>query len=444
MSVRAYDEIDTLIVGAGISGLTAALHLYQAGKNVCVLEASDDVGGRMKTDRVDGFLLDHGFQVYNTAYPEGKELLDFEALSLKSFYSGATIHTKDAKGRPKATSVFDPVQHPMSLLSSLSSAFSKIGTFKDKCLTLRLRYELEKNSIETFMARYDVQPSQSTFDFLHQYGFTPNFVQAFFVPFFGGVFLDDDLTTSVEEFLWSYRMFCLGKAALPKDGMGTIPKQLASRLPNGCIQFQKTVKECSSSQLTLDDGQTLQAKNIVVATDVHSAKKIMKEPLEELTKGTRTFYFASDVLPSDLPILHLNGTGMGVISHWSVPSLVQSSYAPSGQYLMTVSTNRPLSQPISPKDIVHEMIEVLGVKSASQWTHLKTYTLPYALPKLKAHKNMGHPPGAGCEYQRMQYEKTGIVFCGDYMGPPSINEAIASGRRAAELILNLSQKESEA
>src|SRR5919202_2856871 len=78
-------DVDVLIVGAGCAGLAAAIRLVAAGRTVRVLEASDAPGGRMRSDRVDGFTVDRGFQVLNTAYPELRRLdvlhrLDFQAL----------------------------------------------------------------------------------------------------------------------------------------------------------------------------------------------------------------------------------------------------------------------------------------------------------------------------------------------------------------------------
>ena len=82
---------DVLIVGAGLAGLSCALRLNLKGVSCLVLEASDDVGGRLRTDCVEGFQLDRGFQVLLTAYPEAKLTLDYEALNLRYLIPGARV-----------------------------------------------------------------------------------------------------------------------------------------------------------------------------------------------------------------------------------------------------------------------------------------------------------------------------------------------------------------
>ncbi|NDH38673.1 MAG: FAD-binding protein, partial [Actinobacteria bacterium] len=74
-----------IVVGAGWAGLNAARVLNDAGFHVRVFEKSDRVGGRITSDYVDGFVLDHGFQVINPKYAELRETgiidsIDFNAL----------------------------------------------------------------------------------------------------------------------------------------------------------------------------------------------------------------------------------------------------------------------------------------------------------------------------------------------------------------------------
>jgi monoamine oxidase len=57
---------DVVVVGAGLAGLSCAKQLSGMGRRVILLEASDRVGGRVRTDVVDGLNLDHGFQVLLT------------------------------------------------------------------------------------------------------------------------------------------------------------------------------------------------------------------------------------------------------------------------------------------------------------------------------------------------------------------------------------------
>ena len=97
---------DVLIIGAGIAGLTAARLIFEQGFSCLLLEASDAVGGRVKTDEHEGFLLDHGFQVLLTAYPEAQALLNYDFLALQPFYNGSLIWTGE-----NFQKVADPWRH---------------------------------------------------------------------------------------------------------------------------------------------------------------------------------------------------------------------------------------------------------------------------------------------------------------------------------------------
>ncbi len=79
-------SLDVIVVGAGLAGLHAALRLQAAGREVIVLEASDAVGGRIRTDEVDGMLLDRGF------------------LSCYDAKTGEVIYEKERLGPAKFTS----------------------------------------------------------------------------------------------------------------------------------------------------------------------------------------------------------------------------------------------------------------------------------------------------------------------------------------------------
>ena len=250
------------IIGAGISGLIAALELEKAGFSPVILESSDQVGGRVKTDVVDGFLLDHGFQVLNTAYPEAKKYLDFQALHLKTFDPGAVILNSK-----ESYIISDPMRNPLKIMGMV---FSKVGTFLDKVKMFALTQELKKKTNEEIFNT----PSLPTLQYLKAYGFSDQIITNFFIPFFRGVFLEKQLNTSSRMFEFVFKMFSLGHAAVPEKGMGEIPKLLRKQLSTTQIYFNTAVKEVQGNAIHLENGETLLADRIIIAVQ---PDKVMKQ-----------------------------------------------------------------------------------------------------------------------------------------------------------------------
>lgn len=416
MSVLPQTQWEVVIVGAGMAGLTAALTLHQAGRMVCVLEAANSVGGRVKTTEHEGFLLDEGFQVYLSAYPEGKRFIDLNRLSAKSFYSGAYV----VKGNRKIYPLADPFRH---LFKGVQSALVPVGRMKDKLLVAKLRLQLLACSLDDIFSSDSPYAQLTTGEFLVQYGFHSSFIQEFFTPFFSGVFLENNLETPATQFAFTYKMMSEGEAILPLRGMQAIPDQLARQLPTDSIRLGTPVQSVEPDAVTLTNGETLFADHVIVATDPLSAEALLDTNLVQGMRETTTCYFVSDEPILEEPILVLNGTGEGDINHWCSPSLVQPSYAPPGQHLLSISING-LRNHDTDYAIRDEMAALVGAGQVRHWQFLKSIPVKAALPVLPAISSDG---GFTCIDD--------IYVCGDFMGAPSINGAMASGRKAAEQIL---------
>jgi phytoene dehydrogenase-like protein len=404
-----------VIIGAGLSGLACARILTKAGVPFTIHEAADAVGGRVRSDRVDGFTLDRGFQVMLPSYPEAKCVLDYDGLNLCSLYRGSDVHYKHQTHR-----LADPLHHPVDALKNINDNFIP---WRDKWHALLLLKEVTS----TYSIERRIEEMQ-TKDYLQDFGFSESMIDRFFRPFFGGVFLEKDLRTSARMFLFLYSMFLRSGAALPAHGMQAIPDQLAVALPPGSLQLNSPVSAVRAGEVTLSNGQVIQAKHIVIATSEEVAHRLLPDLGEKLVPGRNTtcMYFSTDhKLPIEA-ILHLDGDGRGPVNNACVISNASPHLAPAGQHLISTSIiGAPSSNEL--EGVVREqMIDWFG-PTAQQWKHLRTYQIRNAQPEsrqlklgVKSLNNVLAP---------------GLYRCGDYVEDVSINGALRSGRHAAEAVL---------
>lgn len=414
-------EYDVIIVGAGLAGLACANAVHKQGKSFIVLEAEEQPGGRVRTHREQGFLLDRGFQVLQTAYPEAQSSLDYKQLDLRPYPAGVMIR---AKGR--FHTIADPRRHPGQLLATATSA---IGSIKDRYLVLKLASAVRKVTLPGIFQEEE-QPAR---DFLRQWGFSPQFIQQFFQPFFAGTCLDPEIRASSRVLKYIMRMFASGDAAIPAKGMGQIAAQLANNLPEENIRYVSRVANINSGSVTLQYGATLQGKMIVLATPLSVLKELL-EPgrLETQTPahsplGETCFYFNAGAWrpPGKLPFLVLNGDGDGPINNLAFPSLVSPNYAPNDQTLVAVvALNRPPTEQLE-NEIRKQLAEWYGT-GAGNWQLLQAMHIPYCLPSQE-------PPTANPYKVPVSYD-TGIRICGEYQSLPSIQWALLSGRRTGEIV----------
>jgi phytoene dehydrogenase-like protein len=327
-----------VIVGAGIAGLVAAIELHRAGRTVQVLEASPEVGGRVRTTERDGFHLDHGFQVLFTAYPALNRYLDHASLQLRPFLPAARI-TRES-GPPAL--VGDAFNDPTLFLPSLTGGALPIT---DLWRMLRLRqFAMSLSVDECFDARY---AAVSTREFLTSRGFSERTIRGFFAPFYGGILLDRSLTTRASVLLFTFKMLSEGKTAVPAAGMGAIPRQLAAQLPAGSIRCNTRVRalhivDGAVHGVVLDDGSTVLADDVILATDLiaahalaHSVGVALGEPQALL--GCTTLYYQSSAPLLPGKALWLNARADAVVSHAITISDVAPEYAPRGAHLLAAT-----------------------------------------------------------------------------------------------------------
>jgi len=406
---------DVLVVGAGVSGLVAALELKRRGFVVQVLEASDNVGGRIRTDVVDGFLLDRGFQVLLTAYPEARRCLDYQALNLREFEPGAIVHTKG-----RFHTISDPIRRPRK---AVPSAIAPVGTLNDKLLIAKLRGELLDAEIDQVLSA----PEATTLAALRAYGFSEKIIERFFRSFMGGIFLDPELQTSSRMFGFVYRMFAQGAAALPNGGMQEIPRQLSARLGASAIRLHAGVQHVWDGGVRLENGEELFAGAVVVACDpIHAAWLLPDIGIRTAMRGVRCLYFAAADTPIGERYLVLNGDGEGPINSLCVPSVIAPGYAPRGCHLVSVTVlHAPLSEDILIRNVREQLLRWFG-EQANGWEYLRSYHIENAL--------LDQSPARGGVAMAPVRLRPGLYVCGDHCGTASINGAMLAGRRAAEAV----------
>lgn len=408
------EKVDVAVIGAGLAGLACARVLVQGGRKVAVFEAADAVGGRIRTDVVDGFLLDRGFQVYLTAYPEARRWLDYPALGLKPFFNGALIH----KGG-KLHRLADPFREPKS---ALATVMAPIGSPMDKLRVLRLRKATQSPRMDEVMSRPEITALEAVRE---RYGFSEGFIEAFIRPFFGGISFDASLGASSRMFDFVFRMFGEGHAALPAGGMEAIPKQIAAALPSDVVHLNSPVSHIDVQTVHLRDGRSVEAENIVVATDAPTAATQFGIPYAGKPRGTVAFYYAADAAPIPDAALVLNGTGKGVVNNAQVLSNVQPTYAPDGKALISavVVGTPPQGDEVLEQQVRQELTTWFGAKAA-QWRFLRAYRIPHALPG-----NSLDP------LSKAFFVRHGLFHASDALNTPSINGALTAGRRLGEVLL---------
>jgi len=383
-------EHDVIVVGAGMAGLACARALVAAGREPLILERSHAIGGRVRTDAVDGFLLDHGFQVLPTAYREAGAVLDLDLLDLGLFERGAIIRS-DGRFRRLA----DPRHAPVRSLRALAGGL--VGV-RDGAAVLKL---LRGGGDET-----------TTADALRHAGVSRSTVETFFAPFLRGVFLEERLTTSSRFLDFVLRAFSDGPAALPAGGMGAIATQLAEGVN---VRKGTGVATVGPHAISLESGDQLRAGAVVVATS-----GLVDEPEHGWNAVTCVYYDAPST-PIPGPWLVVNGEG-GPINNLCVPSEAAPSYAPPGRALVSATIlgagDPDLGQ-------VEGQLRGWFGSSVADWRHLRTYRIPRALP--------AYPVGGFGDRPVRLAE--GLYACGDHREHPSLNGALASGRRAAEAVL---------
>ena len=396
------------IIGAGVSGLIAARVLENHGFSPVIIEATDRVGGRVKTDLIGGYRLDHGFQVLLTAYPAAQKYLDYKALELQKFLPGASIFLNNGQKL-----IGDPLRSPSLLFSTF---FSGIGTLSDKIRILKLNLYLKKKSLTTIFAENE----QTTHSYLTNLGFSEDIITNFFKPFFSGIFLETKLETSSRMFEFVYKMFGEGHATLPKSGIEAIPKQLLENLKTTILKYNTKVETLKETEITLNDGTYLKSDYTIIATEASELVSNLKNQ-STAWKSCVTLYFETDVRVIAKKLIGLISKPGTLVNNIFYNSSLDARIKPANELLsVTVIDTQSLSHEVLIKAVKEELQSYCGITTTKL---IKLYHIPRALPKLD-----------NLKYDMMPSEtrlSNSLFLAGDIQLNGSLNAAMISGERAA-------------
>ncbi|MEY2966255.1 MAG: hypothetical protein RLY50_305 [Actinomycetota bacterium] len=401
---------DVVIVGAGLAGLTAARVLDAAGIDTVVLEASDGVGGRVRSDIVDGFTLDRGFQVLLTGYPEIHRHLDIDALDLRAFEPGA-IMWRNGKG----TVIGDPFRRPAT---TLSTALAPIGSVSDKTRVALLRARLRRSDPRSLLRGADI----ATRDALRERGFSRDAIERFFTPLFGGIQLDPHLSASSRMFDVIFRTLATGDSAVPARGMGQITAQLAESLRTVPVHLSTAVARVAPGEVRTERGETISARAVVVATEGPVASRLLTLPAVG-SRAAGCVWFDAPRAPIEGKYIVLDGTGGGPVLNVAVMSNVAPDYAPPGRHLIAAALPG-----VAEGDIEHlarEQLRQWWGPHVDQWRHLRTDRIAHGQPAQDPPFSPKKPVWLG----------DGLFVAGDHRDTASIQGAMFSGRRCAESVV---------
>ena len=409
----------TIIVGAGLAGLTCAKVLRERGAEVAVFEASDGVGGRVRTDEQDGFLLDRGFQVYFTSYPVAIKHLDYRALDFRDFDPGVIV-----RRRSERSVLSDPLRDPKDLVPSLLSDAATLG---DKLRTLEMVARTSNVGISA--SAEDGDTDISTLEYLKTAGLSERYIDSFFRPFYGGITLNRRLTTSARILRFTLRMLASGRTVVPALGMGEIPRQLASRLPEDAVRLNNPVEDLLREEERVvgvrSAGEEHEADAVVMATDAPTAGRLTGETVPEGSVGEVCMFYETDGLGSGKKIL-LNAEDGAFVNNAVEMSNISEKYAPPGRHLLYAVA-------LTGMDLLDGELYRRGIEDLSRWYPGADFR-PLGLRRIP-YGQFAQPPGIHDRLPDNETQTPGLVLAGEYTEDASINGSMLSGEKAAGAVI---------
>jgi protoporphyrinogen oxidase len=407
-------DFETIIIGGGISGLAAALTLQKNNKDFLLLEKSAQVGGRIKTDRIKSFQFDHGFQVLNPGYRQAKKLLNLKDLKLNYFDAGIAIRDGNT-----LRTIRDPLRHPSKIfntITNLPGSFAEKKAFVNYVIKLILTPQVSRLKFADISAKAA----------LVEAGVDEVFLQRVIKPFLSGVFLESELATSrifLDEVLVS---FFAGTPSLPQNGMAAIGEQMAEKLPAESIALNEQVLKIEPGKI-ITDKNVYQVKNIILATDVQVATRLLKLPEAKVHK-VKTWYLIAnqnkEEILSGQKLVLTDSDPKALLVNSVVISQISPSYAPPEVSLISASAIATNTR-VESKVLLNYLSKLYQLPT-NKWQIVAEYEILNALPAM-------YPPFTPIKNSLVA---NGLFVAGDHRNFSSIQGALDAGVRAAKASLS--------
>ncbi|MFJ3226815.1 NAD(P)/FAD-dependent oxidoreductase [Streptomyces sp. NPDC086783] len=437
-------DVDVVIVGAGAAGLAAAHHLTRAGLTTAVLEAAPHVGGRMATDKVDGFRLDRLGRLLSTSYPELRRTPGLDALALRSFSPGVLLHSEGRHHRAYAPLNPRSARGALTVVRALASAprlprpagaavrpggppgtsarpVGPLGRPVDQARLGAALARLAATPPETLLSRPELPAERA----LSARGFPPRTVEGFLRPLLAALLCDPALTTSSRCADLALHAFATGRLCVPEGGADALPELLAATLPPGTVRTGVHVTAVSTTSVTTRDHGELRCRSLLLATGARAAAGLLPGLRVPAFHPVTVVHHTADEPPLGEPALLLDADRSGPVAHTAVISQVDPTRAPAGRALITSTV---LGTPPSAADLdsaVRAQLARLYGTSTRRWELLGVHHDPEAVPAMP-------PPH---DLRRPVRLLAGLYVCGDHRGTSTVHGALRSGRRAARALL---------
>ncbi|MFJ3668307.1 NAD(P)/FAD-dependent oxidoreductase [Streptomyces sp. NPDC090106] len=432
-------QVDVVIVGAGVAGLSAAHRLTSAGVTTAVLEAASCVGGRMSTEKVDGFRLDRVGQLLSTAYPELRLTPGLDGLVLRPFAPGVLLHsdgrhhragataanTRSARGALHAVRALASAPRGRAPRSAPVSATgaprgtAPLGTAMDQARLGAALARIANAPVERLLAR----PESPAAHALAARGFPARTIDGFLRPLLAALLCDPGLTTSSRCADLALRAFAGGRLCVPEGGAEALPELLARALPPGTVRTGVRVTSVATNGVATAEHGAFRCRAVLLATDARAAAELLPGLRVPDFHQVTVVHHTTEEPPGTGAALLLDADRGGPVTHTTVVSEVDPSRAPAGRALISSTVLGP-----PPPDVAtavrRHLSRLYGV-STSRWETLAVHHTAEAVPAMRVPHDLRRPVRL----------LAGLYVCGDHRDTSTVQGALHSAHRAAAAIL---------